>query len=216
MRTFTTLATLGITLLLAACSSSPLDPAARNFVEGINLFLADMGPRCEGSLTLPLRHDTSEIEAEKKQPTKVSALLGAGLLQATDGIDEHLDSRGRPSRYRKPSPYREYTLTPLGEQYAQVTEASFFYSERTNFCWGHIAVDKIVRWQGPKVQGDYREVNVTFTFKVVDMPAWAHDPAIEAAFGLMRKELAEAGNKEVDLKLALSTDGWRVLDPRAG
>lgn len=199
------LAPLAVSLALTACSS-PRDVNPQNFAKSIDTFLEQMGPRCEGSLQLPARSSDYDPELQEEKLDMLSALAKVGLLHVAEETEKVRGWRGS-----RDEPVRVYTLTEAAKPFVQERPRTLLTSSSTDFCWGKVLVDRIVRWQGPKVQGDYQEVMVTFTFRVVDMPAWAQDPAIQSAFPMLRDKLGESGKKEVDIVLVLSTDGWRVV-----
>ena len=91
-----------------------------------------------------------------------------------------------------------YTLTPIGERAAP------------RFCYGHRSVVSIDSSTPPAVANGFPETQVTYTYKIEDIPVWAKTDEIQAAFPDAAK--AMNGPSTGKATLAKTLAGWTVPD----
>jgi hypothetical protein len=94
---------------------------------------------------------------------------------------------------------KEYSLTEAGTK-------ALLKPGRASFCVGHRKVDEVVQFSEPSSGMGQTVSQAKYTYTVVDVPAWASDPALQDAF----PELAEVlePKKEAHVDLVLMNDGW--------
>jgi hypothetical protein len=92
-----------------------------------------------------------------------------------------------------------YTPTTAGARYAP------------RFCYGHRTVTSIDSFTPPaKGASGFPETNVTYRYKMEDVPVWAKSPDVQAAFpDMTAKTSGEATDKAT---LAQTLAGWQVPD----
>ena len=92
-----------------------------------------------------------------------------------------------------------YTPTTTGARYAP------------RFCYGHRTVISIDSFTPPaKGASGFPETNVTYRYKMEDVPVWAKSPDVQAAFpDMTAKTSGEATDKAT---LAQTLAGWQVPD----
>ncbi len=92
-----------------------------------------------------------------------------------------------------------YTPTTTGARYAP------------RFCYGHRTVTSIDTFTPPaKGASGFPETNITYHYKMEDVPVWAKSPDVQAAFPEMTaKTSGEATDKAT---LAQTLAGWQVPD----
>ena len=73
-----------------------------------------------------------------------------------------------------------------------------------------MAIDKIVKWEGPMKFGDYQEAGITYTYKLTDVATWASMPEVQAAFVDVKKISEGAGTMERKHVVKLTSEGWEA------
>ena len=58
--------------------------------------------------------------------------------------------------------------------------------------------------------GDYQEVRVTYTHKVINLADWAKRPEVQAAFPVVKSILDGAGSKNTKHVIKLTSQGWEA------
>ncbi|MDQ2834480.1 MAG: hypothetical protein M3Y50_12170 [Acidobacteriota bacterium] len=79
-----------------------------------------------------------------------------------------------------------------------------------HFCFGHREVLTIDSSSPLAVQNGFKVTNVTYRYKMQDVPVWAETAEVKAAFPAMA--LATSGNATAKATLAQSPVGWQVPD----
>lgn len=211
MRFRSSVAALGVALLLTACGSAS-DASKGNFAKAIN---AELAKRCisinPGGLlmsgnTYPLSaavsvagkqgyRTTSEAEAKEanqKRFGKADALVDAGLLAMSEAPVKPLFGQDMV-------PGRVYTLTDAGKKVQQRPDYS-------GLCVGHYKVDEIVDFTVPGSAMGTTISRVNYTYSPSGVASWASRDAVKAAFPDLESKLAKgrAGRATMVLK----NDGW--------
>jgi hypothetical protein len=182
---------------LSACGSKS-DVNETNFKSAVAQYYEKKGDLCLGATRWPIVLSESRIRDNDRYVQKVKALEAIGLIKG-----EETEEVVTPTFKRKAV---RYTLTDAAKPYIQETiedEKKFI-----DLCWGKKRVDKVVKWLGPKVSGNYQEALVIHTYKVIDVANWAKKPEIQAAFPEIKKTLDEAGKNEVGHPVVLTSLGW--------
>ena len=91
-----------------------------------------------------------------------------------------------------------YVPTPAGERLAP------------KFCYGHRVVTSIDSFTPPVTRNGFPESDVTYHYKVEDVPIWANTAAVRAAFPKFAYEIS--GNANDKATLAATITGWQVPD----
>jgi hypothetical protein len=87
-------------------------------------------------------------------------------------------------------------------------EATFF---NATFCYARIEFDRVVKWKGPVILGDYRVAWVYYAAKPGHVADWARAPAIIAAFPTVKAFLNDPP-KERQVAIDLSSEGWGIAE----
>ena len=91
-----------------------------------------------------------------------------------------------------------YTPTPAGARLAP------------KFCYGHRVVTSIDSFTPPAPANGFNESQVTYHYKIEDLPVWADSASIRAAFpDMAHKTSGTASDKAV---MASTIAGWKVPD----
>ncbi|HYH80573.1 MAG TPA: hypothetical protein VEX86_12275 [Longimicrobium sp.] len=107
----------------------------------------------------------------------LDALARAGLVRsanATDTVSRY--ALGEGGSYQAAVPAKEYTLTAAGKAIYRSYEAPG-YGTVGAFCYGRWQPE-IVNFTQPDESSRERTVIVTYTRRMVDVPAWAQDPIL--------------------------------------
>ncbi len=87
-------------------------------------------------------------------------------------------------------------------------EATFF---NATFCYARVEFDRVVKWKGPIVLGDYRVAWVYYATKPGHVADWARAPEIVAAFPTVKAFLNDPP-KERQVAIDLSSEGWDIAE----
>ena len=195
-------------LFVGACNSART-PNAANFTNAINAYLVKHGKACtvidrQFPIDLPRLEQTQQYGIGPK----LAALGQAGLAHATDTtavVHGMLDSVRSSTA---PQPVKRYELTAEGRKYFQQISGTF--GQASGFCYGQKNVGSIVKWTEPATAGTSSRVEVTYTYRIVGLAAWAERPDVQLAFSDIRTTISGASTTEV-AGLQLTSKGWEVL-----
>lgn len=195
-------------LLLTACNN-PKTPSDGNFTKAINEYLAKHGQACTAiGRPFPFDLPKSEQNGQYGIGPKLAALDRAGLLRSSETtavVHGILD----PLRGSSPAqPVKRYELTASGKKYFQQIPGPL--EQTSGFCYGQKSVDAIVKWAGPTTAGTSPQVEVTYTYKIVDPAPWAQRPDVRDAFSDIRTTIDGASKTTEVAGLQLTSRGWEV------
>jgi hypothetical protein len=91
-----------------------------------------------------------------------------------------------------------YTPTTVGARYAP------------RFCFGHRVIASIDSFTPPKQANGFPETQIVYHYTVEDVPMWAKDTAVQAAFPVMAH--ATSGTATDTITMAGTMTGWQVPD----
>jgi hypothetical protein len=205
MRRFTLLP-LAVALLLGGCNS-PNKPNADNFMKAINQYLAKNGPACTFfAQAFPIDVLASELKDQSGTAAQMAAFEKAGLVRGSDTtavIHGMMGALG-PSA---PRPVRRYDLTDTGRKYFQVKPGTL--GQSSAFCYGQEEVDSIVKWDEPTTQNETSVTEVTYTYKLQQLPDWVKQPDVKQVFPAIKSTVEEAGTNQV-IEVHLTSNGWEA------
>jgi len=201
--------TLAIAALaaLSACGSSK-EASKANFAKAIDAHYAancaafdfSMGTRLfakfsdGGGFPVSVADGIEAGHPEKHMGAPFEAIEKVGLLTSKP-------TEVQAGLFGAKLPGKEYSLTDAGTK-------ALSKPGRSSFCVGHRKVDEVVQFSEPSSGMGQTVSQAKYTYTVVDVPAWANDPAVRAAF----PELAEVlkPKKEARVDLVLMNDGWEA------
>lgn len=198
----------GFAVFLASCNDAR-KPGDANFAEAINHYLAEHGSAC----TLVSRPFLIDIPVSAKQAQygfgpQLTALLHAGLVSETDTaavVHRMLDAvRGGPGPAQ---PVKRYQLTAEGWKYFH--QATGTLGQAAGLCYGQQVVDSVVKWTEPPA-GPQTQAEVTYTYKLINLAAWAERPDIQQAFPDIRNTVNGASKANQVVGLQLTNEGWEI------
>ena len=207
---------------LAGCSD-PKKPSNANFEKAINAWI-EKNPPCialpRGDLPVAeegeeksdqaylQRIDASPgttpyaMEAKQKQRVPFEALVGAGLLtQKATTIKQKALFGGAETEKSA----IEYSLTDAGRAaLAKNPERSAWTLSK--LCYGTSKVAEIVRYTEPADIMGMRVSQVNYRYQVTDLPAWAKDAKMLAAFPELKRDTAT--DLTAKAAVVLTNEGW--------
>ncbi|MGT2469308.1 hypothetical protein [Paraburkholderia terrae] len=132
------------------------------------------------------------------EPEKAAALVSAGLLSAKD-------TEVKADFGNKMVAGVQYSLTDEGKKYL-VKGAAGNLGNWDAFCGGKYKVKEVENFTQPADMFGTKISQVNFIYEVDDVPAWAKQPALQAAYPSVQHDLSDApGDKAV---LVATSDGW--------
>jgi hypothetical protein len=190
--------------LLAACDTGK-KPSDANFTAAINQYLTTHDQACT-SIGSPFPIDVPRLEQNglSAVSSKMEALKRASLVHATDTtavVPGLLDAlRGTP----RPQPVIHYQLTVDGQKYFRQIPGTF--GQTGVFCYGEKTVDSIVKW----TEGSQSQAEVTYTYKIVNLAAWAERPDVQEVFPDIEVTVNGASKTNQIVGVQLTNKGWEV------
>jgi hypothetical protein len=151
----------------------------------------NFGSGGSNSIELNQRIMDASPSAPTGQASQLNALEEAGLVTSVPSertINNKIES------------FRGYKRTEKGNRY---------YSEG-RFCYGRAELNRIVKWKGPAIFGEYKIAWVYYTAKTTNIAEWATSPAILAAFPSAKSTLQDDPDKIRQVLIDLSSEGWEV------
>ena len=195
-------------LLLASCNDAK-KPSEGNLTKAINQHLTKHGEACT-VIGRPFPIDIPEFEQRLQSGTglEMAALEQAGLLQSsstTAVVHGMLDAlRGSTP----PQPVKRYEPTTEGKKYFQQVPGTF--GQTNGLCYGQKTVDAIIKWTEPVTAGASSQIEVTYTYKIVNLAGWAKRPDVQRAFPIIQANLTGASKTSEIAGLQLTSKGWEV------
>ncbi|MBU4610301.1 hypothetical protein IMZ29_07035 [Achromobacter sp. GG226] len=191
---------------LAACDSKS-DANAKNFGEVVDSTLLALGPEC-----VNLGHWPKELPAGSKsiEADRLAALSAAGLVKQEPAQVQQLSVFGTATE-QMTAGFR-YTLTEVAARSVveRPTVRGLFGPKDqmdSHLCWGQKRLEKVVKWLGPKRDGEYAEASVIYTAKLTEEQPWASQPIMQKTFRDVERSMARIGREE-SMDLELSSEGW--------
>ena len=195
-------------LSLTACSDIK-KPGDANFTKAVNQYLAKHGHACVSiGQTFPIDVPVSEQKDQYGIAPEMAALEQAGLVHASNTtavVHGMLDGLRGPT---PPQLVKRYDLTDEGKKYFR--QASGIFEKNGEFYYGEKVVDSIVKWTEPMSTGPYSESEATYTYKLVNLAAWAEQPGMQRTFPDIRTTIGGASKTDQIAGLQLTNKGWEV------
>ncbi|MCW5258259.1 hypothetical protein D5038_18430 [Verminephrobacter aporrectodeae subsp. tuberculatae] len=197
-------------ILLTACGSKT-DVNEKNFGAAMKQYFEKKGELCLGLRKWPADVSQEDLKAQKDDPTnmagKMEALVAVGLVSGTDTEIDQLHWASNKPTGRKLM-VKRYALTDAGKKFHREWERD--QEQVSDICYGNLALDKIVKWEGPMKRGDYQEARVTYLYEIDDLAGWAKKSEIQTAFPKVGKIIGGAEKKEQKHQVKLTSLGWEA------
>lgn len=180
LRTCGTLAILAAVFVLTGCEGYK-KANQKNFLSALNYYFSH-NDDClfPSALRFPYEASTAAGDADPHKKG-LDALTAAGLLKSLEDRDIHV---------------KRYEQTPYGSHVPP------------RFCYGHRVVSSIDSFTPPATANGQQTSEVSYHFKMMDVPGWADSDQIRQAFPVFAQETS--GNAQGKTTLVLTVNGWRV------
>jgi hypothetical protein len=166
-------------VLVAGCQDFK-KPNTKNFTAALNYYYSQHDACLfPSAIRFPYEASTAagEVDSHKKA---LDALTDAGLLKSLEDRDIHV---------------KRYELTAYGQRIPP------------RFCYGHRVVTTIDGFTPPAPVDGVPASQVSYHYKMMDVPGWANSDEIRKAFPEFAK--ATSGDAQDQTKLVLTQYGWR-------
>jgi hypothetical protein len=171
---------LALGLLLAGCNGFKA-ANEKNFTRSLNAYYSNHDD-CLFSSSLRFPYEAGTTPGDKDSKMKsLDALEAAGLLKSLEDKDIHV---------------KRYELTTFGKRIPP------------RFCYGHRVVTSIDGFTPPAPVDGQQGTQVSYHYKMMDVPGWADSDQMRKAFPAFAK--ATSPDAQDQSKLVLTANGWRV------
>ncbi len=195
-------------LALIACNGTK-KPSDANFRTTINRYLAKHGEACTGiGRQFPVDISDAEQRLHSDAASQMAVLEQAGLVHSSNTtavIHGMLDALRGPT---PPQSVKRYDLTADGRRYFR--QRADTLGQTASFCYGEKTVDSIVKWTEPVTVGATTQTEVTYTYKIANLPPWATRVDIQRQFGDVRVIVNGISKSNEIAELQLTNQGWEV------
>lgn len=202
--------------LLSACGSKT-DANEQNFSAAIQKYLEVKGDLCLQSNKWPVELSVSDMRMQKTLPggiaDQMAALESVGLVT---GAELEVEGDGMFSSKGMKYKVKRYSLTDAAKPFVKEKEETSIglsgktQVQRTYLCWGKLGLDKVVKWEGPRKDGDYQEASVKYLYKVDGLADWAKNAAVQKAFSSIGGVINAAGKEQKSHAVKLTSVGWEA------
>lgn len=183
-----------------------------NFAAAINRQLAQRSQTCitfeEWPTDVEVNQPKYRIDTPGSIASQMDFLEQSGLVTHVDAtIEREGGLFSSPGKVQVA--VRRYSFTDAATPF--VREGSGLArapSKGARLCWGKMEVQQVVKWMGPVKLGDYQEVGVEFTYKLVDVAPWTQKPGFTKVYPWAQKVFDDAEKGDRIATLRLTNKGW--------
>jgi hypothetical protein len=171
---------LALGLILTGCNEFK-KPTPKNFTGALNTYFSNHDDCLfPSALRFPYEASTTGADVDKNK-AGLDALTTAGLLKSLEDRDIHV---------------KRYELTTFGKRVPP------------RFCYGHRVVTSIDSFTPPAPVDGQQTTQVSYHYKMRDIPGWADSDSMRKAFPAFAK--ATAPDAQGQTTVVLSQSGWHV------
>lgn len=215
-------AVLALPIIALAGCSNPKEASKSNFEHAINDWI-EKGPPCldipDGTVTAPgQKYDALPAyveatprtqpfaeESRQRRLAPLDALVDAGLFKkATTEIEQQNMFGGAERKVAVIA----YDFTDAGKAaFSEDAGESIMGGKRSGLCYGKPHVDEVTNFTQPADMMGMTLSQVSYTYHLADLPAWANNPKVKAAFPDVARNTAKS--LEAKAAVVLTNDGWK-------
>lgn len=194
-------AAVAITISLAACSNKST-PNEENFAAAINQKLASSPERCLPAASWPASSEPSDHGNPYAFYDTGIGFVKAGLATVKE------EGPSASTNFRKKA---IFSLTDEGKKILVREELQPYPKQETGrFCYGKVKLTKVVKWDAPVTVGNVTSTTVYYSYAIDDVPKWAENEQLKAAYPDLAADLA--GKGQATQPVALTNDGWKAAN----
>ncbi|AFO48289.1 MULTISPECIES: hypothetical protein [Pseudomonas] len=185
---------LALLATLAGCSDSQ-DTIKARFHKAIQASLDTRYPHCFVISSFPTKTQDFDVHGTNKA---LHALAQVGVVS-----EKEISRTEIPARLWSPARtdiYYAYDLTDEGRKY---------YKAGAGLCFGKAQVTAIEQFSEPSEATGQKLSNVTYAYKIIELPAWAANDQVKASIaGLGQAVASHAAPLKETRTLVLTSQGW--------
>lgn len=206
-------------LLAVGCAKKEDVKAANetNFSNAIEQYLDKKGELCLGLNKFPI--DLNKIEQRMNnspfsKAKRMEALEKNGLASGEQITIDSIGWNGKPTGSKVD--VKRYQLTEKGKKFYREKEVESISLGgpktvmKGDLCFGQLALDKVVKWEGPMKFGDYQEAQIFYTYKINGLAEWANNSDMQASFSSVEHYVNGAKTKQDSHPVKLTNLGWEA------
>ncbi|HOV04085.1 MAG TPA: hypothetical protein PLG99_06715 [Kaistiaceae bacterium] len=213
---------LGVAILALSACSDPKAASKDNFKTAIDAYIAQ-NPPCLSIPRGPERPQgenqpdfpryvsaappTSDIQRQNRERERApfDALVAAGLMSVSETTIKVRS--GLWANDVSDMPVRAYDLTTEGRNaVSEVGARTALTAPQQRLCYGRPTVDEIVQFTEPADAMGVKASRVSYRYHLADLPGWARNPAMLAAFPQLQRD--SASSIDASAAVILTNDGW--------
>lgn len=200
---------ISASFLLTSCNDAK-KPSDANLTAAIDQYLSKHGNACFSiNRQFPVDFPRSQQTDQYGIGVKLAALEQAGLLHGNDATAMVLGMLDALNGATRPQPVRHYELTNEGKKYFRLLQGGVL-GQTSVFCYGQKTVNSIVKWTAPVSEGTSSRTEVTYTYKITPLAAWASRTDIQAAFPDIKATVNGESKTGQVAGLRSTNEGWEV------
>ena len=200
----------GAAFFVTACGNDPKAANEANFKEALNAHYAQM-KQCVRIGSQPdadgiIQEFRTDGGVQDKQLPFYNGLVTLGLL---DAVSYQKDTKNFSGQVTGKADWVGYKFSENGKTFLRPTEldAGAFSTGARQLCYGTPQVVEIINFTEPVQAMGAKVSNVQYTYRLVDVAAWASDPAIINQFEWMSDRISNLSISKDD-DLVLTNNGW--------
>jgi len=200
----------GAAFFVTACGNDPKAANEANFKEALNAHYAQM-KQCVRIGSQPdadgiIQEFRTDGGVQDKQLPFYNGLVNLGLL---DAVSYQKDTKNFSGQVTGKADWVGYKFSENGKTFLRPTEldAGAFSTGARQLCYGTPQVVEIINFTEPVQAMGAKVSNVQYTYRLVDVAAWASDPAIINQFEWMSDRISNLSISKDD-DLVLTNNGW--------
>jgi hypothetical protein len=188
---------------LVGCSDGQ-QPSEAELRQAAQAYLDTQYPYCFVISAFPTRTRDFDVEGTNKA---LHALAQVGVVS-----EREISRTEVPERLWQPARtdiYYAYDLTDEGRRYYKADARQGKAGSIGGLCFGKAEVTAIKGFSVPGEQQGRRQTQVTYSYRINELPAWAADSAVQAGITGLDQALASASKPlEETRAMVLTAQGW--------
>ena len=200
----------GAAFFVTACGNDPKAANEANFKEALNAYYAQM-KQCVRIGSQPdadgiIQEFRTDGGVQDKQLPFYNGLVTLGLL---DAVSYQKDTKNFSGQVTGKADWVGYKFSENGKTFLRPTEldAGAFSTGARQLCYGTPQVVEIINFTEPVQAMGAKVSNVQYTYRLVDVAAWASVPALTKEFEWLSERVTNQSIAKAD-DMVLTQAGW--------
>jgi len=195
-------------------AQSSSEPTNKLLSAALTKHLVQQDDFCIGKFNWPIDISANDIEAGSKDAIQLPVLEKLGLVSSSSGSV----MRKEDGENEVVVSVKRYSLTDEGKKYYLVKNMpSLAANGKTvvhqgDICVAKLSLDKVVRWDQPKIVNNQQETIATYTYKV-NAVDWVKKPEVQAVFPMVARVVNGAGTLQLQQRMRLINKNWVAVNP---